>query len=287
MQFRELAQNVCHLVAALAAADVDDDIRIRPLCQLMLHDGFARTKRAGNSRHTAGGNREKRVDNALPRDHWRFRCELFRIGTPTAYRPLLQHGQFMLHALFVAYNRHHVRQPRDLAFALDDLAGNAVRDHDAMLDDGALLHLPDNRAACHLVAGLHKRLKAPFLFAVQARHFHAARNVHPVLLGNDSQRTLNAVENGFNQPWSKFHGKRRAGGFHRFAGAKTRRFLINLNGGLVAAKFNHLAHEAVFADANDIVHAHVRHIFRDNQRAGDLYNSSLLRHWVKSPLSHC
>lgn len=59
----------------------------------------------------------------------------------------------MLHALFVADNRHHVRQPRDLAFALDNFAGNAVRHHDAVLDDGAFLHLANNRAACHLVAG--------------------------------------------------------------------------------------------------------------------------------------
>ena len=44
MQLRELHQNVGHFVAALAAANVDDDVDVRPLCQLVLHDGLARAE---------------------------------------------------------------------------------------------------------------------------------------------------------------------------------------------------------------------------------------------------
>ena len=37
-QFRELHQNVRHLVAAFTAADVYYDVGVRPLCKLVLHN---------------------------------------------------------------------------------------------------------------------------------------------------------------------------------------------------------------------------------------------------------
>ncbi len=47
IQLRELAQNVGHLVSALAAADVNYDIDVRPFGQLVLSDGFAEPKGPG------------------------------------------------------------------------------------------------------------------------------------------------------------------------------------------------------------------------------------------------
>lgn len=57
----ELIQNICHLVATLAAADVDDYIRLSPLCKLMLGDGLAASERAGYSRDAAFSYREQRI----------------------------------------------------------------------------------------------------------------------------------------------------------------------------------------------------------------------------------
>ena len=89
VQLRELHQNVSHFVAAFAAADVDDDIDVRPLCQLVLHDGLARTERAGDGGCAALGQREHGVDDALA-GHKGLRGGKFPvIRTGHAHGPLL------------------------------------------------------------------------------------------------------------------------------------------------------------------------------------------------------
>ncbi len=42
MQFGEFFQNIRHFIAAFAAADVYDDVGIRPFGKLMLNDGFVK-----------------------------------------------------------------------------------------------------------------------------------------------------------------------------------------------------------------------------------------------------
>jgi hypothetical protein len=59
LQLRELHQNVGHLVAALAAADVDDYVHVRPLGQLVLHHGLARAEGAGDCGGAALGDGEQ------------------------------------------------------------------------------------------------------------------------------------------------------------------------------------------------------------------------------------
>ena len=46
VSFAELLQHLGHLVAALAAADVDDDVRVRPLGDLVLGHGLAGSESA-------------------------------------------------------------------------------------------------------------------------------------------------------------------------------------------------------------------------------------------------
>ena len=66
--FRELAQHVRHLIAALAAADVDDDVGVGPLGELVLRAGLPRAKTTWDGRRAAFPDREECVDDALPRD---------------------------------------------------------------------------------------------------------------------------------------------------------------------------------------------------------------------------
>ena len=77
VQLRELHQNVGHFVAALAAAYVYDNVRVRPLCKLMLHHGLAAAERAGHCRHAAARDREERVDYALAGYHGLDRAQSF------------------------------------------------------------------------------------------------------------------------------------------------------------------------------------------------------------------
>ena len=52
---RELAEDLGHLVSSLAAADVDHDLRVRPLGQLLLGDRLAGPKGSGNTGGAALG----------------------------------------------------------------------------------------------------------------------------------------------------------------------------------------------------------------------------------------
>ena len=63
----KLAQHLGHLVAALAAADVDDDVGVGPLGELVLGDGLAGAESAGDGRGAALADGEERVDDALAR----------------------------------------------------------------------------------------------------------------------------------------------------------------------------------------------------------------------------
>ncbi len=89
LQLRELVQNVGHLVAALAAADINDNIRLGPLSQLMLHNGFARPKGTRNRRDAAFGDGEQRINNTLTGDQRHIRRQFFLVGTAFSNRPAL------------------------------------------------------------------------------------------------------------------------------------------------------------------------------------------------------
>jgi hypothetical protein len=59
----ELHQHVGHLVTTLAAADEDDDLGVRPLGDLVLGNGLARTERPGDAGNPTHQEREERVDD--------------------------------------------------------------------------------------------------------------------------------------------------------------------------------------------------------------------------------
>ena len=84
-QLGELVQHVGHLVAALAAADIDDDIGIGPLGQAVLHHRLAGAKAAGDGGRAALGDGKERVDDALAGDE-RQRAGSSRAATGRGWR---------------------------------------------------------------------------------------------------------------------------------------------------------------------------------------------------------
>ena len=60
------ATHVGHLVAALAAADVDDDVGVAPLGDLLQQHGLAGAEAAGDGGAAAPGDREEQVEHPLP-----------------------------------------------------------------------------------------------------------------------------------------------------------------------------------------------------------------------------
>ena len=65
LQLSEVFHDLGHLVAALAATDIDDDIGVAPFGQLLQQNRLARAKSARDRRSAATRNREQQIENAL------------------------------------------------------------------------------------------------------------------------------------------------------------------------------------------------------------------------------
>ena len=81
-------QHLGHLVAALAAADVDDDVGLGVLGERLLDDGLAGAEAAGHRHAAALGDREEQVEDPLAGDAAAGRPGAGRrTGPRAAHRP--------------------------------------------------------------------------------------------------------------------------------------------------------------------------------------------------------
>jgi hypothetical protein len=89
-------QHVDQFVAALAAADIDNDIGVGPARDLLLHHGLAGTEGAGHRALAALELREEGVDDALAGDQRRDAVVARTIGPGSAHRPAMIEPECML-----------------------------------------------------------------------------------------------------------------------------------------------------------------------------------------------
>ncbi len=61
----ELLQNLCHLVSTLSTSDIDDDIGVRPFCDLVLCHGFSGSESAWDCSSAAFGDGEQSIQDTL------------------------------------------------------------------------------------------------------------------------------------------------------------------------------------------------------------------------------
>jgi hypothetical protein len=189
---RELHQHVGHLVAAFAAADEDDDFRVRPLGELVLDDGLARTERPGHGGGAALGNREERVNHPLAGHERLVRLQLPPVGPRPAHRPTLRHLQRLLAAGRLDDSYGFVDRELPGANA-DNLARHPRRHHDAVADQYGLLDFADDVAGFDAVAGPAERRETPAPVSVQGRRLDAAADEISGLLLDNVQRPLNPI----------------------------------------------------------------------------------------------
>ena len=138
-QLAEFLQRLCHLVAALAAADIDDDVRIAPFCNLVLGHRLAGAKAAGDGRRAALGEREHRINDALAGDERPGRGHALGRRARGADRPLLAEGQRVL--LTLGIGQFNNRRMDGIAAVVSNPchgAGNHRRHHAAVLDGRGL-----------------------------------------------------------------------------------------------------------------------------------------------------
>ncbi len=166
MQAGKLVQNVGHLVAALAAADINDNVGVGPFCELMLDDGLPAAKGSRDRRYAANRDREKRVNHALSRHHRLPRRQLLFIRPGFPHGPLLQHRDFFFLAVVsldagdnVGNRRRSLAYPRHGSLRV-------LRNHDFVKNDGRFLNFAEDVARHHAVAFFRNRFKIPFALAV-------------------------------------------------------------------------------------------------------------------------
>ena len=223
LQFRELHEHVGHLVAALAATDVDDDVGIGPLGQLVLHDRLAAAKRAGHGGHAALGHREQRVDDALASDHRLGRRQLFGVRAAAADRPTLQHGQLDgLAILLQPGNRlHDVASPAWIHVSLPETPGGTMT---LCSTASVSWTVPSTSPALSSSPTCATGTKSQS-FSWSSESTMMPRVMRsPACLRTMSQRTLNAVVNRLDEAGRQFDRQRRAGGHNRLARTDAARF---------------------------------------------------------------
>ena len=271
LQFRELVQNVGHLISTFSASDVNYDVGFRPLRELMLDDCLTASERSRYRSHTALCDGEEGIYNTLSCYQRHLRRKLFLVRSSAANRPLLHHGQFFV-ALCSLYNRYHVFYRKFSCFDLFDLSGSSNRNHDLLLYNDGLLYGTDHIARLHFIPNLYGRNKVPFQVTLQGGHFHTTLQIVPRNFHNIIQRPLDSVINAGDQARPQFYGHRNFHRLYRLSRSQSGRLLIYLNGSLISMHFNDFANQSLVADTNHVKHIRVAHTRCNNKRACDFFD---------------
>ena len=173
LQLRELVQNVGHLVAALAAADVDHDVRLCPFRQLMLDNRLAASEGSRYGCHTAFCDGEEHVNDTLSGDQRHAGRKFLLVGTAFTHRPFLHQG----HILVAVRRRNHCNHIFYRKFSRFDLLDgtlDTVGDHDPLLHYCSLLYSTDDISGFHRIAYDGRRDEVPFQITLQGGNLHTA-----------------------------------------------------------------------------------------------------------------
>ena len=135
-QLAELGQRLGHLVAALAAAHINNNVGVAPLCQLMLGHGFACAKAPGNGGRAALCNGEHGVHHTHAGDQRALGGHALPHRPGPADGPGLAQGQLVLLAPFVPQLHHGVGHGvLPVRGGPDHLARNVRRHHAFVQND--------------------------------------------------------------------------------------------------------------------------------------------------------
>ena len=87
VELGQLGEHVGHLVAALAAADVDDHVGVAPLGDLLQQHGLAGAEPARHRGGAAPGDREQHVEHPLPGEQRRAAVQPLAVRPRPPHRP--------------------------------------------------------------------------------------------------------------------------------------------------------------------------------------------------------
>ena len=160
---RELCENLSHLVPALTASDVNNDLSVRPLGQLLLSNGLAASEWSRDTSGTTLSQREEEVEDPLACDERYIRCVLLHEWSGRSHRPLLHHRD--LGAIFErAYSLGDIEFTR-----LDTRDDSTLSrwNHDTVLDGLGLLHDSNDGTSIDLIASGSGSVELPLLRQIE------------------------------------------------------------------------------------------------------------------------
>ena len=99
----KLLKDLGHLISTLAAADINDNVRIAPFCKLVLCHCLTRSESAGDSRCAALCNGQNCIYYPLSCDKGPCAGQPFLTWAWSPYRPPLAKGKLLLGPLWSFY----------------------------------------------------------------------------------------------------------------------------------------------------------------------------------------
>jgi hypothetical protein len=193
---RELVQQLRHLVAALSAPDVHDNIRVGVLGERLLDHRLPRAEPARHDHRPTLGDGEQKVEDPLAGDEGPVVRQALSDRSRAPHRPGMRQAE-----------RRPVRQPPDrighgvLALVQrNHHAGRAGRDQDAMLDAGPFLDDADHVPAFDRVAAVHGGGEAPAPGGVERRRVGARPDEISGLLRQPAEWPPGPVQDGPSSP---------------------------------------------------------------------------------------
>src|SRR5690606_4528278 len=135
-----------------------------------------------------------------------------------------------------------------------NFAGDAGRHEDPVFDDLGFRGGAKDIAAGDLLANLYLRGELPFALAIEGDSGDASADEVAGAITQGDQGALDAVEGARQQAGSQFYGQGESRGHHFFAEVHAFGALEHLGVNLFAFNTDHLAHQAEFADTEDLTH---------------------------------
>jgi hypothetical protein len=245
----KLRQHVGHLVAALAAADVDDDVRFGESRERLLDHRLAGAEATREGHRPPFGDGEEQIEDALTRDEGPVGGQPAGHGPRPAYGPAMREGQ----RCAVAESAKGIVDPIRSVPDLGDLSLAAWRQQDAVLARASFVHDAEHVAAANGITRSKAGAELPARRRCQSRGLATGGEEVAVLEGERAQRPPDAVEHRAQQARSELRGERLSGAHHRLAHREPARLLEDLDGGGLSLDAYHLAHEAALAHAHQLV----------------------------------
>ena len=235
-QFGELPQHVGHLVAPLAAADVDHHVHVGPFGQLRAASPSCRSRRGRGWRLCRPWPRGRRCPRCAGRTAGALWAGyLCLIGPAHTHRPFLHHGAAPPRRRRAVFSTatglcHGEAAALDGRPCVPSMPGGTMI---LWSTDAGLLHRAQHVAARHLVARLGHGGETPTSSPGPGRAPPRPRGrlLLPAFFTNVLQGTLDAVVDVLDQARAQLHGQGGAGGLHLRAGAQAGGLLIHLDGG--------------------------------------------------------